>query len=165
MQRHFTVTGFLSSQGCTLLHWHTKNRMWLPPGGHVEPNEEPSQAIYREIEEETGISINILTKNQPFAYDLPQQLPLPVTIMLENVSMNETRYRHQHIDFVYFTQPKVIRNSLPQLQGWQWVSLGDLCNKISIIPPTQSHTVAITEDVRILGIASIEESRKQEGTT
>ena len=42
--RHFTATGFVVHEGATLLHWHPKVKMWLPPGGHIEPNEDPVQA-------------------------------------------------------------------------------------------------------------------------
>ena len=53
--RHFTATGFVVHEGATLLHWHPKVKMWLPPGGHIEPNEDPVEAALREIEEETGV--------------------------------------------------------------------------------------------------------------
>jgi hypothetical protein len=34
MERRFTVTGFVVEGDRTLLHWHRKLQMWLPPGGH-----------------------------------------------------------------------------------------------------------------------------------
>ena len=55
--RHFTATGFVVHEGATLLHWHSKVKMWLPPGGHVEENEDPVQAVLREVEEETGLKV------------------------------------------------------------------------------------------------------------
>ncbi|MHB8375756.1 MAG: NUDIX domain-containing protein, partial [Dehalococcoidia bacterium] len=59
MERHFTVSGFVVERGQTLLHWHRKNGMWLPPGGHVEPGEDPVQAVEREVLEETGIAAEV----------------------------------------------------------------------------------------------------------
>ena len=44
MERHFTATGFVSHDGRTALHWH-RFGLWLPPGGHVEPNEDPIEAV------------------------------------------------------------------------------------------------------------------------
>ena len=53
--RHFTATGFVVHRGRVALHWHPKVKAWLPPGGHIEANEDPVQAVLREIEEETGL--------------------------------------------------------------------------------------------------------------
>ena len=36
MHRHFTVSGFVVEGDGTLLHWHKKLRIWLPPGGHID---------------------------------------------------------------------------------------------------------------------------------
>lgn len=38
-----------------LLVDHKKSGLWLPPGGHVEPNESPKKTVERECEEELGI--------------------------------------------------------------------------------------------------------------
>ena len=43
--RHFTATGFVVYMDATLLHWHPKVKMWLLPGGHIEPNEDPVQVF------------------------------------------------------------------------------------------------------------------------
>ena len=45
MIRHFTATGFVINGDATLLHWHHRVQAWLPPGGHIEPNEDPVQAV------------------------------------------------------------------------------------------------------------------------
>ena len=47
--RHFTSTGFVIQDGATLLHWHAKVKAWLPPGGHIMNNEDPVQAVLREV--------------------------------------------------------------------------------------------------------------------
>jgi len=38
-----------------LLVDHVNARLWLPPGGHVEPDEGPAEAARRELSEELGI--------------------------------------------------------------------------------------------------------------
>ena len=57
----FTVCGIVEIEGKVLLVRHTygsaKNRV-LCPGGYVEENELPTQAIEREFLEETGIIVN-----------------------------------------------------------------------------------------------------------
>ena len=52
MRRHFTATGFVVDGSRTLLHWHKRLEQWMPPGGHIELNEDPVQAVLREIEED-----------------------------------------------------------------------------------------------------------------
>ena len=46
MDRHFTSTVFVVdlSKEAILLHWHEKVCAWLPPGGHIERDEDPVQA-------------------------------------------------------------------------------------------------------------------------
>ncbi|MFI5083488.1 MAG: NUDIX domain-containing protein [Streptosporangiales bacterium] len=50
MIRHFTASGIvLSHDEQVLLIKHRKLGMWLYPGGHIEPNEDPVQAVLREV--------------------------------------------------------------------------------------------------------------------
>ena len=58
--RHFTATAFvLDSRGRTLLLWHKRLRRWMPPGGHVDPDEAPEDTARRECKEETGLDVEI----------------------------------------------------------------------------------------------------------
>lgn len=43
-----------------LLVDHRNAQLWLPPGGHVEPNEHPKDTVKREIIEELGIEADFL---------------------------------------------------------------------------------------------------------
>lgn len=43
------------AQGQAFLGYHIAADMWLPPGGHVETNEHPTDAAMRECAEELGI--------------------------------------------------------------------------------------------------------------
>ena len=102
MERHFTVSGFLSHEGRTALHWHRLG-LWLPPGGHIQPDEDPIEAVVREIEEETGLAATVVPTTRLYPHELPRQLPPPVTIGVYDI--DEPGSPHQHIDFVYFTRP------------------------------------------------------------
>ncbi len=177
-KKHFTVTAFVSTDDHTLLHWHRGNRMWLPPGGHIEPDEDPIDAVQREVEEETGLRVTVLPTATPFDYDAPPQLPPPVTIMIEDIADHPVDGAHQHIDLIYFTRPSELRAdaqrpapsrasqvgaATPQRtlratpkEGWHWVSADDL-RADEPIPPTPDATpVHIPQDVRVLGLASID---------
>lgn len=42
-----------------LLVDHRNAQMWLPTGGHVEPDEDPRQTVVRESKEELGIDVSL----------------------------------------------------------------------------------------------------------
>ncbi len=48
------------SKNNVLLVDHKKAQLWLPPGGHVEPNEDPKETVKREAQEELGITADFL---------------------------------------------------------------------------------------------------------
>ena len=47
-----------------LLGDHIKAQLWLPTGGHVEPNEHPKQTVAREAKEELKIDAKFLRSNE-----------------------------------------------------------------------------------------------------
>lgn len=60
------------SDGSSLLVDHIKAGLYLPPGGHVEPNEQPVGTVQREAREELGIEAH-------FAADPPRPAFVTVT--------------------------------------------------------------------------------------
>ncbi len=116
--RDFTVAVLVVLNGHILLHWHRKLGRWLPPGGHIEPNELPDEAAVRETLEETGIEICLvgergLDRDRP---DEPRQLIRPAGIQLEDITPG-----HQHIDLIYFAVPRSALADpyeLPAGVGW-----------------------------------------------
>jgi 8-oxo-dGTP pyrophosphatase MutT (NUDIX family) len=145
--RHFTVTGFVSHQRRTALHWH-KFGIWLPPGGHIEPDEDPVGAVLREVREETGLAVEIVPATAAFAYQDPPQLPSPVTIGVYDISNGDGQLPdpHQHIDLIYFTRPVEDDPRLPDDgHRWEWVDADTLRT-----------STTIKHDVRVLGLAAIE---------
>jgi 8-oxo-dGTP pyrophosphatase MutT (NUDIX family) len=97
--RDFCVAVFVVHAGRVLLHYHRKLGRWLPPGGHIEPNELPDEAAVREVWEETDVGISLRDDR---GIDVagpgePRQLCRPAGIQLEDIAPG-----HQHIDLVYF---------------------------------------------------------------
>jgi 8-oxo-dGTP pyrophosphatase MutT (NUDIX family) len=158
VERHFTVSGFVTHQGRTALHWHRLG-LWLPPGGHIEPNEDPVQAVVREVLEETGIAVEVVPTATALGHREPVQLPPPVTIGVYDIPADSGNdHPHQHIDFVYFTRPVAGADlALPDGdEGWAWLDETALRSGAPLARPGDGgETVAVPADVRGLALASI----------
>ncbi len=161
--RHFTVTTFVSMRGATLLHWHRKVGLWLPPGGHIEPSEDPIQAARREALEETGIVVDILPTTELFDYADPPQLSPPATIMVEPIRSFGGEPAHEHIDMIYFSRPTTDARPGPPSESWRWVGRKQLENGAPLT--LDGIIVRISNDVRELGMAAIDRVTKLEGST
>jgi 8-oxo-dGTP pyrophosphatase MutT (NUDIX family) len=55
---HVTGSAIVSGPRGTVLHLHKKLRLWLQPGGHLDPGEAPWDAALRETGEETGLPVH-----------------------------------------------------------------------------------------------------------
>lgn len=112
MQRHFTATAFIvDSRKRTLLLWHKRLQRWMPPGGHVEPDEAPEDAAKRECKEETGMDVEILGDPQADLFEgnrsEGRMLKKPIAMLLEEIPACPERNEpaHQHMDFLFVAKP------------------------------------------------------------
>ena len=156
LERHFTATGFVVQDGATLLHWHAKVRAWLPPGGHIMPNEDPVQAVLREVEEETGIRVEVVpVRSIAWDVDYPKPIEPPFSIMIEDIDDPADGF-HQHIDFIYVCRPTAPVDATPS--GWRWVTREDLAAGIPLerdgtvgVPPPDDVRLRAAEAFRLVG--------------
>ena len=94
----FTVTAVIINQNRVLLVNHPRYNKWIPVGGHIELDEDPEEALYKEIREETGLeNIRILSSKPDF--DSPGTKPL---LTPNYVDVHEANLPHKHISFTYF---------------------------------------------------------------
>ena len=115
--------------------------MWLPFGGHIEPGEDPVEALHREAREETGFEIEIVAERPEIRQRWLHVLPAPETILLEDIEPG-----HVHIDLIYFVRPvggaqRLAASEHSEMRWFDREALGD---------------PAITDDVRLLGIRAID---------
>lgn len=129
--RDFTVAVFVVDRGRVLLHLHPKLGKWLPPGGHIEPNELPDVAALREVAEEAGIAIQLIgPRGLPRDYPgQPVQLVVPAGIQVEFIAAG-----HEHIDLVYFAVPT--DPATPIDPAFRWLS------------PEELSTHPVTDEIR-----------------
>jgi ADP-ribose pyrophosphatase YjhB (NUDIX family) len=137
--RDFTATTFVVHERRTLLLLHRKLNMWLPPGGHVDPHELPDEAAIREVREEAGLEVELLTTGSMLGN--VRVLPQPYCILLEDIAPG-----HQHIDLIYFARVRggVLNPSERETQAARWVTWEEL------------DAPDISEDIRELGRRAIE---------
>lgn len=124
MERQFTATVYLFSEHKVLLHKHPKLGCWLPPGGHLEPNETPPEAARREVREETGLEIEFIEQEnlKIDAYN-GKSFERPFLCLLENIPTYKDKPAHQHIDFIYLAIPTEMKEDL---NDFQWYSYEEL---------------------------------------
>jgi 8-oxo-dGTP diphosphatase len=154
MKRHFTCTGFVVDGDRTLLLWHRRLRMWVPPGGHLEPDEDPVTAVLREIREETGLEAEVLPLSDTFPFPYPGQIAPPYTILLEDSA--ESGETHKHMDMIYFCRPTNSKTLHPREDTVvTWVEEGDLAADRPIDLAACGVSAPVSDDVRQLALAAI----------
>jgi ADP-ribose pyrophosphatase YjhB (NUDIX family) len=127
--RHFTASAIVfDEQDRVLLVHHNQIGLWLYPGGHIEPNEDPAQAAHREVLEETGISTEVISGGM-FVHPAVTTHATPYTIIEMNVTDTKVG-QHRHVDFVYVLRA-VAGSPTPQaveVTGAQWVPVTEVAS-------------------------------------
>lgn len=122
--RDFTVAVFVARGRRVLMLLHRKLRMWLPPGGHIEPGELPDAAAVREVWEETGLEVE-LVGDRGLDGRAGRQLIRPEGIQVEEIAPG-----HEHIDLVYFARAcdrgTISHLDTAEVQQVRWCSLEEL---------------------------------------
>ncbi|EUD09573.1 NUDIX domain-containing protein [Providencia alcalifaciens] len=124
--KHFTATAMICNrQGEFLLHEHPKLGIWLPPGGHVDPNEGPQEAVVREVLEETRLHCKVIDCRYPLQAQVnhsgqTDSLPIPLAILKERIA-DKHQGEHWHIDMVYLCE--LLESDAQCHTDFHWVSL------------------------------------------
>lgn len=147
----FCVEVFIVHKGKVLLRMHDKLKIWMSIGGHIELDEDPVQAAYREVKEEVGLDIYIAgvaegiidqeEKNRGYTYLIPPRY-------LGKHPVSDT---HTHIPFVYFatSDSDVVADSvLDHEKGVEtrWFSKEDL-EKVELVPNVYFYATKALEEL------------------
>ncbi|WP_420420934.1 NUDIX hydrolase [Simkania sp.] len=106
MQKHFVTSVYILQDNQVLLLMHPKLSKWLPPGGHVEENEAPVEAALREVEEETGLLVELISDEHVWIEKWnANSFHRPFLCLLEEIPPYKDQAAHQHIDLIYLARP------------------------------------------------------------
>lgn len=106
MEKQFTASVYILENHQVLLLYHPKLKKWLPPGGHIETNELPSECAIRETLEETGLQIELIKDEHIWINQCnANSFERPWLCLLENIPPHGFQPAHQHVDFIYLGKP------------------------------------------------------------
>ena len=124
----------------------------------MEPNEDPVEAVLREIFEETGL-VSKISKNPDATtlhFDYPAIIEPPRHILIEDIDDPEDGL-HQHIDMIYYCYP--VDGIMDLLQGWSLFSYEVLENALKVHQLGKEHldpSIYPPLDVLTLGVDAID---------
>jgi len=130
----FVANAFIVYDNKVLLINHKKVKRWLSIGGHIELNENPEEALFREIKEECGLDVEIFGEKPRIVSPEFNFTPLYAPTFLDVHDISTT---HKHIGMVYFAKAKsdkFIFNK-EEHNDIRWFSKEDLENpEFNILP-------------------------------
>jgi len=113
---------YIVNKDKVLLILHKQLNMWLPIGGHVEHDEDPEAALFREVKEECGLDIEVMSSKPNIEAKGTKFLYTPESVIYKILDTRPS------IGFVYFAKAKsnkIIFNEAEH-KDIKWFSLGDL---------------------------------------
>ena len=124
LKKCIVTSCIVTRRGKILLIHHKKLKKWMYPGGHVESNETPLEAVVRETKEETGYGVRVtgLLPLNLKGYRPVKELALPFATVYEDVRYKTGR--HMHFDMIYFGLAEGKQGSLAKGESTmlKWVS-------------------------------------------
>lgn len=135
----FTASALIVHGEKVLLLFHHKMHLWLPPAGHIELNETPIEAVYREIKEETGLTPQHLTMILPYSENLTierekeQNQVLPVPFDMDVYTVNEEGHRHVDLSYIFRSDTDKVRPEEGGAEKLEWFTLDEI-EKLSPMP-------------------------------
>jgi len=122
----FTVAAYIVHDEKVLLVKHRKLGKWLPPGGHIEQDEEgyfvetPEEAAVREVKEETGLDVEIVGRK------LKTVSPIRRLLLPEDMHVHYIDESHDHLGIDYFCRVKGDPRGAKGEEEFRWFSEEEL---------------------------------------
>jgi 8-oxo-dGTP pyrophosphatase MutT (NUDIX family) len=143
----FVADTYVVNDGAVLLRVHDKHKIWLPPGGHVELDEDPVQAALREVKEEVGLDVELIGERQAISGDKGTNLLAPR--FLNRHRINDT---HEHVACIYFATSdsrEILEQEEERSGGIRWFSREELGDpSYGVTPEVQFYAKAALDAAR-----------------
>lgn len=97
----FTIAVYIVYDDKVLLIHHKQLLKWLPIGGHIELHEDPEEALFREIQEECGLEVEV-AGTKPTLNEVGTKSLLPPIYL----NIHDIKLPHRHVGFIYFAKAK-----------------------------------------------------------
>ncbi len=119
----FTISAFIVHEDKVLLVHHKKLNTWLPVGGHIELDEDPEQALHREIKEECGLVVQVCGQHEDIDSSHIKSLIPPMFLDIHKISDT-----HRHVGMIYFATSKTDKVKLAEQEhnDIRWFTKEDL---------------------------------------
>jgi len=139
----FTVSVYVVHENKVLLHIHKVLGIWLPPGGHIELDEDPNEAAVREAKEETGLDIELI--GEAHSYDSPYNARELIPPRFLNRHFFDESHTHEHVNLCYFARSKNGADARHEVEGGEvrWFTREEIeRNEEGIVPDVRVHALA-----------------------
>lgn len=143
----FTTSIYIVHDGKVLLHVHKKLGIWLPPGGHIELDEDPNEAALREAKEETGLDIELIGEGKK--YEAPSKSRDLISPRFLNRHFFDDTRTHEHVDLCYLARARS-GEARHEVEGGKikWFSKEDLeSGEYEIFPDIKHHALTALKEV------------------
>lgn len=129
-QYDYTVCGYLIHDNKTLLIKHKYLPIWTAPAGHVELNETPIEALFKEIHEEAGINQADLELMETTRDTREMErgnenyyLPLPFDMEYNHIDAD-----HSHINMAYILKSATnhVEPKVGESNTFKWFTIEEL---------------------------------------
>lgn len=145
----FTASVFIVHDNKVMLLMHKKLHIWLQPGGHIELDEDPNEAVLREAKEETGLDIELVGEAR--SHDSPYNARDLVAPKFLNRHFFDKATGHEHVDLGYFARPiSDVSEAKPEVEGanLRWFTKEELeSDEYDIVPDVRAHALAALQEL------------------
>lgn len=128
----FCVEAFIVHDNKVLLRMHDKYHIWLAIGGHIELEEDPIEALFREVKEESGLPIILVGWDVPSITKDVKHL-MPPTFL--NRHFAHAPHEHIALGYVATTDQSEVHPQPGEEAECKWFSLEELSDPQYAINP------------------------------
>lgn len=129
MAYRYFASGYLVKDNKVLLVHHKKFNKWTPPGGHLEENETPDQALIREWKEELNLDIEIIPAYKSAFIGDANATPVPMPF---HIDLEREGFDVPHIGHFFYVklldENQLINIQESEIHNAKWFSKEDMPN-------------------------------------